>query len=127
MKWIAIFGLMLVAACAKTDIEPTKPIVIDSKPIERPNLTLPPVDQFRAENVDWIIITPENAAEIFAEMEARGQAAVVFAVDEDGYEAISLNNQQALRVILQQQTVIDGYQQYYIVADRNIANHNANR
>lgn len=127
MKWIIIPALLLLTACATTKPLETKPIVIDSKPIERPGLNLPPVDQFRANDVDWVIITPDTAEEIFAQMAARGEPVVIFGVTESGYEAIAINNQQALRVILQQQAVINGYREYYLRTDKLIGNHNSSQ
>lgn len=129
MKWLASIPLVLVlAACASNDTPaPTRPIVIDSQPIERPNLTLPPVDRYNAQDVEWIIVTPENAEDVFARLDREGRAASLFAVTEQGYENLAINIREALRVIQQQQAVIDSYQEYYIRVDSQIAQHNANQ
>jgi hypothetical protein len=124
MKWIALVAFVGLAACATPPDDLTKPIVIDSKPIERPALSLPPVDKYNALPVQWIVVTPENVEQIFSEMRSKGQAPALFALTENGYENISINTQQALRVIMQQQAIIDGYQQYYVRVDRNIQTHN---
>lgn len=124
MKYIAMVGLLLLAAC-DTPEPTTKPIVIQSQPIQRPALTLPPVDPFRARDVEWVVITPENADEVFQRMQAQGQAPALFGVAERGYENISINTAESLRVILQQQAVIDGYREYYLRVDRNLAQHNS--
>lgn len=125
MKYIAMAGVMLfLAACDTPELE-TKPIVIQSQPIQRPALNLPPVDPFRARDVEWVVITPENADRIFQEMEARGEAPALFGVDERGYENIAVNTQESLRVILQQQAVIDGYRAYYLRVNRTIEQHNS--
>lgn len=123
---IALVGLLALAACATPDPEPTKPVVIQSEPIARPNLNLPNVDRYTARPVEWIIVTPENVDEVFAEMEARGEDPVLFGVNDEGYENIALNTQESLRVILQQQAVIDGYREYYVAADGSIREHNSN-
>lgn len=127
MKWLASIPLVLVlAACASNDTPaPTRPIVIDSQPIERPNLTLPPVDRYNAQDVEWIIVTPENAENVFARLDREGRAVSLFAVTEQGYENLAVNIREALRVIQQQQAVIDSYQEYYIRVDSQIAQHNA--
>lgn len=127
MRWIFVIAFLAAAACSPTSVEQPAPVVIQSKPIERPSLNLPEVDTFRARNVDWVVVTPDNVDSVFADLEAQGRAPALFGVTEEGYENISLNNRDALRVIMQQKAVIRGYQQYYIRVDRNISNHNSNR
>jgi len=71
-----------------------------------------------------MVITPENADEIFAQLEASGQPVVIFGVSERGYENIALNTSESLRVIVQQRAVIDGYERYYLEADGIIYEYN---
>ena len=125
MKYIALAGFILLTACGEPT-ELVKPVVIQSQPISRPAINLPPVDRFNARPVEWIVVTPENIDQIFADMEARGVEPVIFGVNEQGYENIALNTQQSLSIILQQQAVIDGYREYYITADGRIREHNSN-
>jgi hypothetical protein len=127
MKWLILASAIFVVGCSTPTPDPVRPIVIDSQPITRPSLTLPLVDRYNARNVEWIIITPENAEEVFSDISQTGKPVVVFALTEEGYENISLNTSEALRVILQQQSVIDGYRAYYIRVDGSIAAHNANQ
>lgn len=126
MRFLAITGFVLLSACMHPEPEPVRPIVIQAEPIARPALNLPNVDRIEARPVDWIVVTPENADQVFAEMEARGEEPVIFGVNEQGYENIAINTQQTLSVILQQQAVIDGYREYYITADGRIREHNSN-
>jgi hypothetical protein len=125
MKLLAIAGFLLLTACMHAGVEAVQPIVIQAEPIARPGLNLPSVDRIDARPVEWIVVTPENADRILAEMEARGEEPVIFGVNETGYENIAINTQQTLRVILQQQAVIDGYREYYITADGRIRDHNS--
>ena len=67
------FGL---AGCAK----PIETVEISTVPVERPTLTLPPVDEVRTRPVEWMVITPENFEEKMAELAARGQPIVIFAL-----------------------------------------------
>ena len=126
MKYLILTGILLLAACGEPIPEPVRPIVIQAEPIARPALNLPNVDRIDARPVEWIVVTPENADQVFAEMEARGEEPVLFGVNEQGYENIAINTQQTLSVILQQQAVIDGYREYYITADGRIREHNSN-
>jgi len=128
MKYL-ILGLAILSFAGCTVDEPLLPtptpsIRVVTEPIQRPQLNLPTVDPYRPQNVDWVVITPENADSIFAELERQGVEQVVFGIDEDSYEALAINNQQALRTILQQQSQIDGYREYYLRTDRAITRHN---
>jgi PBP1b-binding outer membrane lipoprotein LpoB len=116
---------IMLSACSQNLPDPVTPIVIQREPLDRPTLNLPAVDKISAQPVDWTIVTPENIDEIFAGQAAQGEALVLFTVTATGYENISINTQEALRVIVQQQAVIDGYQVYYIRADGTIADFNA--
>jgi len=126
MKWLLTIPLLALVACGGGDMsEPTRPVVIQSQPIQRPNLNLPEVDPYNARPVEWVVVTPENADQVFAEMEAEGRAPTIFGVDEEGYENIAINTQESLRVIMQQQAQIDGYRQYYMRVNRRIEQHNS--
>jgi hypothetical protein len=121
MKWLILTSFVFITACAMRP-DPVEPLVIRTKPLERPELVLPTVGTFKSRDIEWIIITPENVDEVFASLK---HPVVVFAVTQTGYESLSINTKEALRIILQQQAVIDGYKQYYIITDGSIAAHNA--
>lgn len=122
---LALALVLSLVACATPDPEePVRPVVVQTEPLQRPGLNLPPVDEFRARPVEWMVITPENADEIFAQLEASGQPVVIFGVSERGYENIALNTSESLRVIVQQRAVIDGYERYYLEADGIIYEYN---
>jgi hypothetical protein len=120
---VALFGL---AACSTTEVPSAtvQPVVVQSKPLARPTLSLPRVEPFRARDVEWTVITPDNAEQIFEDLETSGQAVVLFGVTETGYENIALNTSQSLRVIMQQKAVIAGYEKYYIEANGIIYEYN---
>jgi hypothetical protein len=128
MKYIAAFLIMTLVACtAKSEPELIVPVVIQREAIDRPTLSLPPVDRLTSQNVNWTIVTPDNVEQVFVDMQSRGAAPVLFSVSATGYENIAINTQEALRVIVQQQAVIDGYQVYYIRADGTIAEYNSSQ
>ena len=63
MKYLAIaFMTIFLTGCFGT----TKPLVVKAKPIERVPLVLPEPDRYNPRDVEWIIITPENAEKVFA-------------------------------------------------------------
>lgn len=117
-------GAMLLTACVQAPYEQIPPTVIRSQPIERPPLNLPEVDELSPREVQWMVVTPGNVDQIFADLIARGQAPALFGVNEQGYRNIAVNTQESLRVILQQQAVIEGYREYYVLINSRIRAHN---
>lgn len=129
MKYfLAIPILMLVSACGGSNIEPppTRPVVIQSEPIDIPALQVPAIEQVRARGVEWVIVTPDNVQDVFDDMRSRGEPLALFTLNERGYENLSINTQESLRIILQQQSVINGYNEYYVLSRQRILEHNRN-
>lgn len=105
------FGL---AACGDKD----ELLTISTVPVERPTLSLPPVDEVRTRPVEWIVITPENFEEKMAELAAQGEAVVIFGLTSGGYENLSLNLSDIRALVEQQQQIIIAYDRYYNQANR---------
>lgn len=123
---IIIIAAAIALAGCDNNREPVKPITVRGEPLRRPNLVLPKVDPYRAKKVEWTVITPENADRIFSELSAQGRPMALFTVDEDGYKNLAINTRESLRVIMQQQAVINGYRRYYIQTDNIISEYNKN-
>lgn len=106
---LVIAGLLafLLVGCT------TKPIEVSTTPVEKAPLILPAVENYYGRNVEWHIITPENAQKKFAELEKAGKNLALFAVTDDGYEALALNLKDLQKIILQYQAVVAAYKEYY--------------
>jgi len=121
MKILMFIALLLpLAGCFGSE----KTVKVDQTPLTRPSLIIPNVDKFNAKKVNWIIITEDNADEVFAKLKKEGKVTALFAVTENGYNAIAINTKEALRVILQQKSAIQGYKKYYISANNTIYKYN---
>ena len=127
MKLYAIMiSLIVLTGCTSAlENKPVRPVVIQSEPIDRPELVLPSIDRVTQRPFEWKAVTPDNAQELWDELNRTGQPVVVFGLTEQGYEALSLNTADALKIIIQQQTVIDAYREYYITMEKTIDDHNA--
>lgn len=123
MKYIILAVLVALTGCAKS---PQKQdfVRVVSQPLPRPTLDIPPVDKLNTRPIEWIVVTPNNADEIFARLQSEGSLPVVFAVTEQGYKNLTLNNSDQLKIILQQQAAINGYRKYYIQVDGIIYEYN---
>ena len=84
---------LITNSCSSTtkEIKPTKIIETVSVPLEKTplNIAHPPVVQL--EKINWIIITKDNAEEIFKKLNEQQTDAVLFGLTDDNYEILSKN------------------------------------
>jgi uncharacterized protein YcfL len=119
---VALLGLTLLAGCAS---QPQR-IEISAKPIDKPQLVLPPVEQLRLKDVEWVVITEENAQEVFAKLLKDRKDPVLIGLTDDGYEQLSLNISDIMTLIAQQRQIIAAYQNYYEESEQALEEANNN-
>ena len=106
---VALIGLLFLSACST----PPRVIEISAKPIEKPKLILPPADELRLKEVEWIIITEENAEEVFKKLQEDRKDPMLIGLSDDGYEILALNYSDIMAYIQQQNAIIKAYRNYY--------------
>jgi hypothetical protein len=106
---VALVGVLLLAGCST----PVRQIEISAKPIEKPNLILPPAQELRLKDLEWVIITQENAQEVFEQLLKDRKDPVLIGLTDDGYEILSLNYSDIMAYIQQQNAIIKAYRNYY--------------
>jgi hypothetical protein len=107
---LIVLMLLTITACSSIP----QVLNVDAKPVERTPIVLPDVDKFVSRDVEWIIITPENVDEVFAQLRDNDTRVVVFAIDENGWTNLSLNMADLLKLVQQQKSIIAAYEQYYV-------------
>lgn len=115
----------LISACGVKQPDPITVTEIRSNIIERPTLILPETTPINTRNVEWKIITPDNVDEIFKEMTSSNQQPVLFALTTSGYENVSLNMAEIMRLIREKDAIIVAYKNYYEQADNAIRENNS--
>jgi hypothetical protein len=103
--------VLLLTGCLGTT-QP-QPIEISTKPIDKPNLTLPPVDELNMRKVEWIVINKENVEAKLAELEEKNIPVGLYVLTGEGYENLSLNFSDIRAMVQQQQAIIVAYENYY--------------
>lgn len=106
---LIVSTLLLVTACS---VKPDQ-IVVDTKPIERSPLVLPQADPFSSRDVKWIVVTPDNVQEVFNKLQAEDKPMVIFALTEQGWENLTLNMADLLKLVQQQKAINIAYEEYY--------------
>ena len=65
------------------------------------------------EKLNFIIITSENADEVFAKLKEGGKDPVLFGLSDDDYEILAKNFAHIRAFIIQQGATLNQYKEYY--------------
>ena len=108
-KILAIALILLVSACSVGE----KRVKIFSVEEPRAKLNLPKPEALDLEKVRWIIITSENAQEVFAKLEAEGIDPVLFGLTDKDFEMIARNFAQIRQKLQETNNLLEEYKKYY--------------
>ena len=79
----------------------------------RAKLNLEAPTPLTMEKIRWIIITSENAEEVFAKLEAEGIDPVLFGLTDKDYQVIARNFAQIRAKLAESNAILDKYKEYY--------------
>lgn len=119
-KSVLGFGLVLALTACSNPLP--RQINVSAKPIDKPTLTLPPVDEINLRPVEWVIINEANLNEKIAELKAGGRPLAMFVLTGEGYENLGMNFSDIRALVQQQQAIIVAYQNYYQAAETAMNN-----
>lgn len=115
--WLTlVLSSIALSGCASFDFfggPKVKPLEIKTVQQEKVQLNAQEPAPLEPRKIQWFIITPENADEVFAELEKKKYDVVLFGLTDDGYENLSLNMSELRAYILKQRSVIKAYKDYY--------------
>ena len=90
-----------------------EPITIQKKANERQKLNITEPAPLKPRSPKWIIITPENAEQVWKHLEEEKVDLVLFALTDDGYEELAINMAELRNFINTQRQIILQYKKYY--------------
>jgi hypothetical protein len=93
--------------------ERVKPVEIQTKAVERTRLDIPLPNPVTAKNIEWIIITPENADQVWAKLKESKTDVVIIGLTDNGYEQLSVTIAELRNMIAAQRQIIIKYKEYY--------------
>ena len=109
---VLVFGLamLLLSSCAGA-VKEISSFKIEKK---REPLAIQDPAPLQLQDVDWIIITKENAEEVFEKVknDKNGDYAL-FALTDTGYEKLALNFADIRNKLAEQRQIILSYKEYY--------------
>jgi hypothetical protein len=118
-KSVLGFGLViLLASCSSLP----QTVEISAKPVEKPQLILPPVDQVNMRSVDWVVINQDNLDEKISQLTSNGKPLAMFVLTGDGYSNLGLNFSDIRALVQQQKAIIVAYEEYYQQAEETLDN-----
>ena len=111
MKNIILLSLLAVflTSCGSSVQE----IQVTTVEVSKTPLNLPNPDPLKLQDVEWIIITKDNANEIFERIKAAGGEYALFAVEDTGYEKLQINYTDIRNKLAEQRQLLLAYREYY--------------
>lgn len=90
-----------------------KPIEVQKVQVEKTPLKLSNPKPLKLKKIEWFIVTPENIDTVFSDLKNKKYNIVLYGLTDDGYQNIALNLSGLRAYILQQQSIIKAYKNYY--------------
>jgi hypothetical protein len=109
-KILAIALILLLTGCS---IGGERKVKIFSVEEPRAKLNLPDPMPLTLEDIRWIIITSENAQEVFQKLEEQGIDPVLFGLTDKDYELLAKNFAQIRQKLQETNSLLDEYKKYY--------------
>ena len=86
-------------------------ILTQEQPREKLDLKSPTLEEM--EKLRWIVITSNNAQEVFDKMKKEGLDPVLFGLTDEDYELLAKNFAQIRSTLKQTQDILERYKEYY--------------
>jgi len=109
-KIIILAMIILLTGCS---IGGEKKIKIFSIEKPREKLDYPMPTALQLEELKWIVITSENAQEVFKKLEEAGIDPVLFGLTDKDYELLAKNFAQIRQKLQETNNLLEEYKKYY--------------
>jgi len=103
-----VISVLLLSGCSTIDLIDTR-----EKEVERTELNLSAADPIALSDPEWIVITPENADQVFEYLREQGSDPVLFGLTDQGYEKLSIDFLKIRQHINNQRNILLQYKEYY--------------
>jgi len=110
---------LLILSIFLTNCSGVKELSIFKQEVPRQKLDLQKPSPLQLEQIKWIIITSENAAEVFKKMEEQGLDPVLFGLTDNDYQLIAKNFAQIRNQLKITNDLLDKYKEYYEPKEKN--------
>ena len=104
---------MLILTTFLTNCSGVKQLEIFKQEVPRENLNLSKPTPLELENLRWIIITSENAEEVFKKLEEQGIDPVLWGLTDKDFEMLAKNFARIRNQLKITNDLLDKYKEYY--------------
>ena len=113
LKLIVSVLVSLILLTSLTSCSGVKKLEIFKQEVEREKLNLNKPTQLELENLRWIIITSNNAEEVFKKLEEQGIDPVLWGLTDKDFELLAKNFAQIRNQLKITNDLLDKYKEYY--------------
>jgi hypothetical protein len=124
-RGVIVLSILLAAFVLSSCTSTPRQIEISAKPIEKPKLVLPPADELRLKDLEWVVINEENAQEVWERLKKDKKDPVLIGLTDDGYEILAMNMSDIMKLLQQQKAIIAAYQNYYEESEQALEDANS--
>ena len=103
----------LILITSLTSCSGVKELQIFKQEVEREKLNLNKPTPLELENLRWIIITSENAEEVFKKLEEQGIDPVLFGLTDKDFQLLAKNFARIRNHLKVTNDLLDKYKEYY--------------
>ena len=119
LAWIVAVPLMVCMLLSGCSIGGEKKIKIFSVEEPRKKLDYPMPTPLQIEEIKWIIITSENADEVFKKIEEAGIEPVLFGITDKDFQVLARNFAQIRQKLQETNNLLEEYKKYYEDTDNS--------
>ena len=113
LKLIGSVLLSLTLIISLTSCSGVKKLEIFKTEVEREKLNLKKPTPLELEQLRWIIITSENAEEVFKKLEEQGIDPVIFGLTDKDFQLLAKNFARIRNQLKVTNDLLDKYKEYY--------------
>ena len=113
LKLIQNVLLLLTLTIFLTSCSGVKELSIFKEEVPRAKLNLEKPTALELENLQWIIITSENADEVFKKLEEKGIDPVLWGLTDKDFELLAKNFARIRNQLMVTNNLLDKYKEYY--------------
>ena len=117
LKSILNVLVLLILSTFLTNCAGVKVLEVFKKEVPRAQLNLEKPTPLQIEQLHWIIITSENAEEVFKKLEEQGIDPVIFGLTDKDFELLAKNFARIRNQLMVTNNLLDKYKEYYEVED----------
>tara|TARA_Y100000385_G_scaffold7750_1_gene8255 strand:- start:558 stop:914 length:357 start_codon:yes stop_codon:yes gene_type:complete len=110
--------LVLILAIAISGCSSVKKLEIFKEEVPRAKLNLEKPTPLELENLRWIIITSNNAEEVFKKLEEQGIDPVLWGLTDKDFELLAKNFARIRNQLKITNDLLDKYKEYYEVEEK---------